>query len=135
MLSWQDNRQKLTGAIHLAPQSASCHSPSRPSRRYRTFLPITMPPEPVARAQSATGTKPVQPSVASADASRSKQQAALTQMLVKYTYDQSHGMDPTTLSALGKQFTAAAKALGQHVSLPHAPPGVAASPIKVSVNA
>jgi hypothetical protein len=97
--------------------------------------PITMPPEPVARAQSATGTKPVQPSVASADASRSKQQAALTQMLVKYTYDQSHGMDPTTLSALGKQFTAAAKALGQHVSLPHAPPGVAASPIKVSVNA
>jgi hypothetical protein len=32
--------------------------------------PITMPPEPVARAQSATGTKAVQPAVASEAAAR-----------------------------------------------------------------
>jgi hypothetical protein len=37
---------------------------------------ITMPPEPVARAQSATGTKPVQPSVASEAAARGHHQEA-----------------------------------------------------------
>ncbi len=42
-------------------------------------------------------------------------------MLAKYAYDQSHGVDGHTLSALGKQITAAAKALGQHVTLPNAP--------------
>jgi hypothetical protein len=56
-------------------------------------------------------------------------------MLVKYTYDQSHGMDATTLSTLGKQIVAAAKALGQHVTLPQAPAAVAAAPNKVSVTA
>ncbi|MBV9247889.1 MAG: hypothetical protein JO227_01395 [Acetobacteraceae bacterium] len=50
-----------------------------------------------------------------------QQQAALRQMLTKYAYDQSHGADETTLAALGKQIMAAAKALGQHVTLPNAP--------------
>jgi len=41
-------------------------------------------------------------------------------MLATYARDQRHGVDPATLSALGKQITAAAKALGQHVTLPRA---------------
>ena len=40
-----------------------------------------------------------------------QQQAALRQMLIKYAYDQSHGVDGTTLAALGKQIMVAAKAL------------------------
>lgn len=60
--------------------------------------------------------------------SRGQQQAALSQLLVKYTYDQSHDVDAQVLSALGKQITAAAKLLGQHVTLPQAPPGAAAKP-------
>ncbi len=42
-------------------------------------------------------------------------------MLAKYAYDQSRGVDSSTVSALGKQILAAAKALGQHVTLPKAP--------------
>lgn len=48
-------------------------------------------------------------------------------MLTKYAYDQSHGIGETTLSALGKQIMAAAKALNQHVTLPRAPAAAAAS--------
>jgi hypothetical protein len=50
----------------------------------------------------------------------------LNQLLVKYTRDQAQGTDARILSALGKQIMAAAKALGQHVTLPHAPPASAA---------
>ena len=49
-----------------------------------------------------------------------QQQAALRQLLAKYTYDQARGTDQTTLANLGKQILAAAKALGQHVTLPRA---------------
>jgi hypothetical protein len=38
--------------------------------------PIAMPPEPVARAQSATGTQPVQPTVATEAAARGHHQEA-----------------------------------------------------------
>jgi hypothetical protein len=48
-------------------------------------------------------------------------------MLVKYARDQSHGIDAATLSMLGKQIIAAAKALGQHVTLPTAPAGAGAT--------
>jgi hypothetical protein len=60
---------------------------------------------------------------AAAGGSKSHQQAAISQMLVKYAYEQSRGANTMTLSALGKQITAAAKALGQHVTLPQAPAG------------
>jgi hypothetical protein len=62
-----------------------------------------------------------QPSAQPAASASAKQQAALHAMLSKYAYDQSHGIDGKTLSALGKQIMAAAKALGQHVTLPRAP--------------
>jgi hypothetical protein len=48
-------------------------------------------------------------------------------MLVTYARDQLHGADPRILSALGKQILAAAKALGQNVTLPRAPAGSAAA--------
>lgn len=72
-----------------------------------------------------SGAKAVAPapvtSASSSSSSTSQQQAALRQLLAKYTAALSHGSDPATLSALGRQIAAAAKALGQHVTLPHAP--------------
>jgi hypothetical protein len=44
-------------------------------------------------------------------------------MLATYARDQSRGTDAGTLSNLGKQIMTAAKAIGQHVTLPHAPAG------------
>lgn len=57
----------------------------------------------------------------SAGASRSQQLAALSEMLNKYQTGISHGESVAILAPLGKQITAAAKALGQHVTLPQAP--------------
>jgi hypothetical protein len=54
-------------------------------------------------------------------ASRAQQLAALNQMLNKYQIGQSHGESAAILSTLGKQILAAAKAIGQHVTLPKAP--------------
>ncbi len=48
-------------------------------------------------------------------------------MLATYARDQSHGTDARTLSNLGKQIMAAAKAIGQHVTLPRAPAGTASA--------
>ncbi len=79
------------------------------------------PPEAAAPANTATGTEAAQPPAGSAAASRWQQQAALNRLLVNYTYDQSRGADARILSALGKQIAAAARALGQHVTLPRAP--------------
>jgi hypothetical protein len=85
-----------------------------------------------------------QPSAASAAASRGQQQAALNQLLAKYTYDQSQGADTRILSAIGKQIIAAAKTLGQHVTLPRGPassgphpttPTAGAAAAKVNVTA
>jgi hypothetical protein len=49
-------------------------------------------------------------------------------MLVTYARDQLHGADPRILSALGKQILAAAKTLGQNVTLPRAPASSGAAP-------
>ncbi|HEX3401527.1 MAG TPA: hypothetical protein VHT74_14485 [Acetobacteraceae bacterium] len=75
------------------------------------------------------------PPAPAATASRGQQQATLTRMLAKYSYDQSRGGDPAALSSLGKQITAAAKALGQHVTLPRAPASAAPETGKVNVTA
>jgi hypothetical protein len=76
----------------------------------------------------ASATVATQSSAASSTTSSAQQQAALNQLLVKYTRDQAEDADPKILSALGKQITAAAKTLGQHVTLPHAPPSSGARP-------
>jgi hypothetical protein len=57
-----------------------------------------------------------------------QQQAALNQLLIKYAADQSRGADTNVLSVLGKQIAAAAKLLGQHVTLPRAPASAGAEP-------
>ena len=53
--------------------------------------------------------------------STAQQQAALNRLLAKYKADLSRGEAASALASLGRQITAAAKALGQHVSLPKAP--------------
>ena len=92
------------------------------------------------RAAAATTVTP--PPSAAATASRGQQQAALTQLLAKYTYDQSQSVDARTLASIGKQISVAAAALGQHVALPHGAGRPAASakaaaptPGKVNVTA
>lgn len=64
----------------------------------------------------------------SAGKSSAQQQAALKQLLAKYAYDQTHGSSAQILAALGKQIMAAAKALGQTVTLPKPPSSSAAAP-------
>lgn len=68
-----------------------------------------------------------QASGGSAASSNTQQQAALKQLLATYAADQSHGAAASTLSALGKQIMADAKALGQTVTLPSAPASSTAS--------
>ena len=69
-----------------------------------------------------SGQQPASASGSSASPQQAAQQkAALSQLLTKYSYDQSHGVDANTIAALGKKIQVAAKALGQHVTLPRAP--------------
>jgi hypothetical protein len=88
-----------------------------------THVPTSRPPPTkVATAGNATSTtQAAQPATAAAVTSRGQQQAALNRLLAKYTYDMSRGANASTLSSLGQQIGVAAKALGQHVTLPHAP--------------
>ena len=80
------------------------------------------PPSAATPAKSPAAAKAVaQPAAPSAAGSVNQQRAALTRMLASYTRYQSHGADAGMLSNLGKQILAAAKALGQHVTLPRAP--------------
>ena len=120
---------KNGGGVHLLPNgrvmaltitgaSAAGHVPAS----------VAPPPEAAAAKKVASATVAAQSSAASSATSSAQQQAALNQLLVRYTRDQAQGADPRILSALGKQITAAAKALGQHVTLPHAPPGSGARP-------
>jgi hypothetical protein len=95
--------------------------PSITAASAASHIPPSAAPPPKAAA-------PGQSAAAPDTVSRGQQQAALSQLLVKYTYDQSHGAGAQVLSALGKQITAAAKLLGQDVTLPQAPPGAAAKP-------
>jgi len=71
----------------------------------------------------------------SAATSTTQQQAALRQLVAKYAYDQAHGSTAGTLSALAKKIMAAAKALGQTVRLPSAPPSIAAAPAATATSA
>ena len=89
---------------------------------------------------AASATKAVaQRSSASAAGSNAEAQAALNRMLATYARDQSHGTDSRTLAALSKQIMSAAKAIGVHVTLPHAQPASVAAqgnsaPVKGKVN-
>jgi hypothetical protein len=85
------------------------------------------PPESTEPPKGSTTKAPAQASVASAAGSSAQQQAALNRMLATYARDQSRGTDAGTLSNLGKQIMTAAKAIGQHVTLPHAPAGAASA--------
>jgi len=79
------------------------------------------PPNFTTSTKASGGKAAAQSSAGSATGSAAQQQAALNRMLATYTRDQSHGIDAGTLSVLGKQILAAAKAIGQHVTLPQAP--------------
>jgi hypothetical protein len=93
-------------------------------------LPIrTAPPPAAARAAPA----PPQPAAAPA-ASKQQEQAALNQLVTRYAVDQRQGIAGNALSALGKQITAAAKLLGQHVTLPRGPAAAVAAPPPGTVN-
>lgn len=50
--------------------------------------------------------------------------ATLSRLLTQYKFDQAHGAAANTLSGLGRQIFAAAKAAGQRVTLPHSPAAV-----------
>ena len=52
--------------------------------------------------------------------SQAQQQAALNQLLAKYKASLARGQTADDLANLARQITAAAKALGQHVTLPKA---------------
>jgi hypothetical protein len=77
--------------------------------------------------QSASATQPANNASGStaqssnSASSTAQQQAALNRLLAKYKADLSRGQSASALASLGRQITAAAKALGQHVSLPKAP--------------
>ena len=84
----------------------------------------TIAPAPVAATTAPKGAASeatTQPSAAASATATAQGRAALNRMLATYARDQSHGIGGSTLSALGKQILAAAKALGQHVTLPQAP--------------
>ena len=87
-----------------------------PNTAAQTATPLATPPTAKAAAAKAAAQAP-----ASTGTSAAQQQAALRQLLTRYAYDQSRGMDTAALAKLGRQITSAAKALGQHVTLPHAP--------------
>jgi len=120
----------------IAAVSTASHVPTVPA-----------PPREAATPEKGSAAKvAAQPPAASAAGSSDQQRAALNRMLATYARDQSRGTDARTLSALGKQIMAAAKALGQHVTLPHAPassgaasatpaPSAAAEKGKVNVTA
>ena len=57
----------------------------------------------------------------STGAPQAEQVAALNQMLNRYQAGLSRGESTAMLASLGRQITAAAKILGQHVTLPKAP--------------
>jgi hypothetical protein len=103
-----------------------------PASQIRTVSAI--PPEGAESPRDSATEAPAQPSAASSAGSSTQQQAALNRMLARYAHDQTRGTDAGTLSNLGKEIMAAAKAIGQHVTLPHAPasPGAASATTAVS---
>ena len=108
-----------------------------PNTAAQTAVPPAAPQTAKGAGAKAAALAPASTSVASTSTSTGQQQAALRQLLTRYAYDQSQGLDAAALAKLGRQITSAAKALGQHVTLPHAPAAqVPATPTgKVDVTA
>jgi hypothetical protein len=106
---------------HMSSTIAAAH----PASQIQTVTAI--PPEAAAPEKGSTTKTRAQPSAATTAGSSAQQQAALNKMLATYARDISRGVDAGTVSNLGKQIMVAAKALGQHVTLPHAPAGSGAA--------
>ena len=126
---WRD-RQEMTA--RLTPSRMDTSMPSTVAAVATAVHVPTVskpPPEVTAKPTRAPSDKAAaQPTAAPSAGSSTQQQAALTRMLVTYARDQLHGADPRILSALGKQILAAAKTLGQNVTLPRAPASSGAAP-------
>jgi hypothetical protein len=67
------------------------------------------------------------PPPATSTAPSPEQSAALRQLEVRYSEDQSLDVAASTLSGLGKQIMALAQTLRQHVTLPQGAPGPGAA--------
>lgn len=145
MRKWGPGRQKWrqrqpTPNETIMPVTAIAASP--PSHVQPVAAPPAAAAAPTTRAVAKVAAQPAA-AAASAVGSVAQQRAALTRMLATYKQYQSHGADAGMLSKLGKQILAAAKALGQHVTLPRAPanagaaqaaPAASAAPGKGKVN-
>jgi hypothetical protein len=84
--------------------------------------PLTSTPAPRIAPTNDAARQPVaQPPTGPAAASPAQEAAALSQLLNRYKIDQANGAPANSLTGLGRQILAAAKASGQHVTLPHAP--------------
>ena len=120
--------KKTVTILHLHAERvhhmSSTIAAAYPASQIQTVTAI--PPEAAAPEKGSTSKTPAQPSAATTAGSSAQQQAALNKMLATYARDVSRGVDAGTVSNLGKQIMSAAKALGQHVTLPHAP----ASPLR-----
>jgi hypothetical protein len=104
-----------------------------PASQIQTVTAI--PPEGAESPKGSATKDPAQPSAASAAGSSAQQHAALNGMMARYAYDQTRGTDAGSLSNLGAQIIAAAKAIGQHVTLPHAPAGSSVASATTAVTA
>ena len=98
-------------ALTVSAASTADHVPTTPSP------PAAALPRPtqLAAAKPSTG-------------SSGQQTASLNRLLGLYRRDQANGAAANVLSGLGKQILAAAKAAGQHVTLPQASSNVSAAP-------
>ena len=96
-------------------------------------LPVEIPPKLAPPANAARPASSGPPPVATevpADVpatSTAQQSAALNRLLNTYRNDQSHHAPASTLSGLGRQIMAAAKAVGQRVTLPRGSPSADAA--------
>jgi hypothetical protein len=94
-------------ALTISAASTADHTPVTPAP----------PPNPVAVPRASDQPAPVQPSAGS----NTQEAASLNRLLSRYRLEQAHGAAANTLSTLGRQILAAAKASGQHITLPRAP--------------
>jgi hypothetical protein len=96
-------------------------------------IPLAPAPAPRAAPTNDADRQPVaQAPTGPAAASPAQEAAALSQLLNRYKIDQANGAPANSLTGLGRQIFAAAKAAGQRVTLPHAPAAagaVSAAPI------
>jgi hypothetical protein len=116
-------------AAASAPFAAQVPTPTPIAQRTGSAAPAVATTLAVATAPAPARSTPVPTAAAG---SRQQQQAALNQLLVRYARDQAHQTDPAALAKLGRQITAAARALGTHVTLPHAQAAEAAPPAETA---